>query len=179
MQGLRSVVFSKTPRRIVCGRSRCRHEFQRHPEQFFGLRYPSAPLGHNASRNPIKPGLKIGTEPGRGWRHVAGPELPEINYRVPPDVPASKANKTFQEYWQKAKRRTARKALFKRATPPLNLLGGYRFPGAPQVDLGPTRATPRTPVGPPIGDGLEIPAFLRRHQPSHQEPEPNQGEPSC
>jgi hypothetical protein len=28
--------------------------------------------------------------------------------------------------------------------------------------LSPTRVTARAPAGPPIGDGLEIPSFLRR-----------------
>jgi hypothetical protein len=140
----------KTKRRIVCPQSRCRHEFQRHPEQYFGLRYPSAPLGHNASRNSIKLGLKIGAKSGRGWRVVAGPEVPEINIRNP----------------RKAKQRTARKALIKRNTPPINIIGGYKFPGAPKVDLRPTPAAPRAPSV-LVGDGLDIPPFLRRASRPH------------
>ena len=124
----------KTKLRAVCWRSQCRHEFQRHPERFFGVRYPSGPLGQISSRNPIKPGLKIGAKSGRGWRMLAGPKGHAANYRVPLDAPASKANRNFEEHCRKAKRRAARKALIKRKTPPVNLIGGYRFPNAPQLD---------------------------------------------
>jgi MT-A70 len=37
----------KTDRRLVCKHSKCRHEFQRHPERFSGPRYPGVVLGHN------------------------------------------------------------------------------------------------------------------------------------
>jgi hypothetical protein len=44
----------KTQRREVCGRSRCRHKFQRHPERFWGSRYPRQVLGHNAEKSLAK-----------------------------------------------------------------------------------------------------------------------------
>lgn len=156
----------KTRRRIVCSRTICRYQFQHHCERFYGSRYPYAPIAHNVARNPIKPGLKIGAKPGRGWRHVAGPEGHEINLQIPPGVPASRANKAFEEYWRKDKWHRAREKLIKRKTPPDNVIGGYQFPGAPTIDLSPTPATPKATARLPIGDGLEIPAFLRRpHQP--------------
>jgi hypothetical protein len=52
--------------------------------------------------------------------------------------------------------------------PPINILGGYRFPGAPEIGLSatsrPTGATITTTsaVATPINDDLEIPTFLRR-----------------
>jgi hypothetical protein len=159
----------KTVRRVICGRSRCRHEWQRHRE-FYGLRldhnrpktapgYITAPVGHNASRNPIKPGIKTGLKSGRAWRHVAGPEGHEINYRIPLDPQALKASQAFREYIKCE----STKAIFQRNTPPLNVIGGYRFSGAPHTDLSPMPvAAPRAPRGPPIGDGLNIPAFLDR-----------------
>jgi hypothetical protein len=96
----------------------------------------------------------------------------EANLWIPPEVSASRANKAFEEYWRKAKQRSARGALIKRRTPPANIVGGFRFPGAPAVYLSPTPATPKASAI-PIGDGPEIPAFLRRRdtQLSHQEPE--------
>jgi hypothetical protein len=51
--------------------------------------------------------------------------------------------------------------LITRTTPPVNIIGGYRFPGAPAIDLRPARAAPPAPAI-PIGDGLEIPLFLKR-----------------
>jgi hypothetical protein len=46
--------------------------------------------------------------------------------------------------------------------PPINVLGGYRFPNAPAVDLALPRATaPAAPIT-FAGDDLSIPAFLRR-----------------
>jgi hypothetical protein len=96
----------KTARRTVCWRSRCRHEFQRHPEQYFGLRYPSRPVGHNAEKTSTKSNLKTGAKSGRGSRTAADPEA----------------------------------QLIQRTTPPVNIIGGYKFPNAPKIDLSPTRS---------------------------------------
>ena len=160
----------KTKRRNVCWRSHCRHELQRHPERYFGLRglgcntskpgsaTPLPGLGHNAQENPAKSTLKTGAKSGRAFRIVAGPDLHPVNLRIPPELPTpSRADRGFREYI----RRESAKALFQRDTPPVNVIGGYRFPGAPQIDLSPPR-TPQAPAGPMIGDGLDIPAFLRR-----------------
>jgi hypothetical protein len=172
----------KTSRRQVCSRPKCRYQWKCHPEQYSGLRYPqaevahngakkgvrypSSPMAHNALANPIKIGVQSGDKSGRGWRIVAGPEPPGINLRVPPDPPTSKANAAFAEYWRKTKRRAARKAIIKRTTPPVNAIGGYKFPKAPTIDLKPisesSKIATSKPSQPFIGDGLEIPDFLRR-----------------
>jgi hypothetical protein len=89
-------------------------------------------------------------------RIIAGPEVPEINLRIMP-VPAPKANTA----WQKAERRAARRSLIQYATPPVNIIGGYRFPGAPAFVLHPARAALTAPAI-PIGDGLRVPDFLKR-----------------
>jgi hypothetical protein len=55
--------------------------------------------------------------------------------------------------------------------PPVNVLGGYRFPGAPNIELSLMRVSSAV-----VGDGLDIPddlsipAILR--QPSPQRPDP-------
>jgi hypothetical protein len=51
--------------------------------------------------------------------------------------------------------------IFMRHTPPLNIIGGYRFPGAPEVDLSAAIA-PQIAAGQPVVDPWEIPDFLRR-----------------
>jgi hypothetical protein len=71
------------------------------------------------------------------------------------------------KYWKWLKRRAARRSIFKRATPPLNVLGGYKFPNAPQIDLSPAplpKPSPAVSAELCAGDGLEIPSFLQRHK---------------
>jgi hypothetical protein len=105
-------------------------------------------------RNPLKPGLKIDEKPGRPWHVIAGPGegLHPTNLRVGPEV---------------LPRTHTGPLLIKSTTPPVNVIGGYRFPGAPTTaDLGlTTTATPRAPAtGPPIDDDpFDIPAFLKRN----------------
>ncbi len=57
-------------------------------------------------------------------------------------------------------RRQAAKCLIHPYHPPLNILGGYRFPGAPVIDLAPPVAPTISNVV--ISDMLDIPAFLVR-----------------
>ena len=151
----------KTKPRKVCWRSRCKHFFQRHPERYFGSRYPrvelgqissktgsatpTAGLGQISSRSAHSTGLKTGLKSGRGWRIVAGPGegLHPINLQVGPDV---------------LPRTHAAPALFKRTTMPANLVGGYRFPNAPQVDLSPPPPPPPPPTTPaaPLAPSLHF-----------------------
>jgi hypothetical protein len=56
-----------------------------------------------------------------------------------------------------------RKAIFQRHTPLLNVVGGYKFPGATKVDLQPEQPQMEklsTPA--PMPDDLSIPDFVRR-----------------
>jgi hypothetical protein len=119
-----------------------------------------AGLGHNALVDPIKQGVQSGARSGRASRYVVGSGVVEIDFRVPLEAPASKANREFREYLK----RESAKAIFQRDTPPLNIIGGYRFPEAPHVGLSQpaTPAPPKASAGPPIDRGLDIPTFLRR-----------------
>lgn len=154
----------KTVRRAICGRSKCRHEWQRHRE-FYGLRLGhnrlkiapgciTTSVGHNASRNPLKTGLKSDIKTGRGWRVVAGPAegLHEINLRAhPADAAASRTGGPGP-------------VQFQRTAPPLNVIGRgiFKFPGPPAVVVQPARAAPPVLAIQSDGDGIDIPAFLRR-----------------
>jgi hypothetical protein len=69
-------------RRLVCTRSKCRHEFQRHRERFRGARYPTSVLGLNDARSAHFTGLKIGSLAGRPYRQIAGPELNPTSLRL-------------------------------------------------------------------------------------------------
>jgi hypothetical protein len=46
----------------------------------------------------------------------------------------------------------------------VNIVGGYRFPAAPAIDLSPVKPASLKSVAPVeiTGDGLDIPEFLRR-----------------
>jgi hypothetical protein len=161
----------KTSRREVCGRSRCRHEFQRHPERFWGTRYPYKALGHNAEKSLTKSTPKTGAKSDRGWRQIAGPELSPTRFRAATlmidAMPTSAANTVFEEYWAKQLRSAARRCRFKKRTPPVNIVGGYKFPDAPEINLDPP--APESPItkSPSTSkssatDNLTIPEFLRR-----------------
>jgi hypothetical protein len=133
----------KTSRRVVCSRAKCRYDFKRHPERFSATRYPSAKSAHNGHGSPTKPGIKNDAKPDRGFRRIAGPEAEAINFQNWP-VPVAKPT------------------LIKRDTPPVNIIGGYKFPGAPKIRLSPP-APSGAPAGPIIGDDLAT--FLRRSRP--------------
>ena len=145
-----SLFTPKTRRRIVCGRDRCRYQLKHRPE-LFSLRcerssYSSAPIAHNAQKNSTKSKPKTGAESGRAWRVVAGPEVHPINLRsFSADTAASRAGRPGP-------------VLITRQSAPVNIIGGYRFPGAPAFVLHPVGVKPAIP----IGDGFGIPDFLKR-----------------
>jgi hypothetical protein len=84
-------------------------------------------------------------ESGRGWRQVAGPELSPTAFRlaVVPDGPdcqwadgqyeriEARNRALLKEHFAKLAKDCQRQ----RDTPPTNIVGGYRFPGAPIIDL--------------------------------------------
>src|SRR5262245_8629281 len=125
-------------------RPKCRKEFQRHPERFLGGWGDVLVSSRATSETPIKgPGFSP-TKVGRPFAQVAGPELSPTEFRLAtlpldPEFAArlERAHRTYTESRAKAKRAAERKALIKRRTPPVNILGGYKFPGAPVVDLDP------------------------------------------
>jgi hypothetical protein len=69
-------------------------------------------------------GLKSGPKSGRGWRIVAGPtDIHPLNLQAfPADAVATRTGRPSS-------------TLIGRTTPPANIVGGYKFPGAPTIDL--------------------------------------------
>jgi hypothetical protein len=57
--------------------------------------------------------------------------------------------------------------VIKRHHPPVNILGGYKFPDAPVIGLRPPASPAASEPMPIVGDGLDIPEFLVR-RPPHQ-----------
>jgi hypothetical protein len=132
----------KTRRRQVCDRQQCRGQFRRHRERFLGARYLPSVLSHNGSGSADSTGLKIDDKAGRPFRIVAGPALSPAAFRLAalplePSFAAriERANAGFADWLRKSKYAAARRAQIKRHHPPVNVLGGYRFPGAPVIDL--------------------------------------------
>jgi hypothetical protein len=52
--------------------------------------------------------------------------------------------------------------LIQRQHSPVNVVGGHRFPAAPEIDLGTIPTITDSPPIAPIVDGLDIPEFLLR-----------------
>lgn len=173
--------FIKVESGPTCGDSQCRRRWRtgdnlgqfrppRHQgSQKYDLRKETVaaqPL-FSASQSP---------KPARRWFIVAGPELtpPQLHCATVPDGPGCKWEGGSYEQIEAENRRAlkahfaklAKNCLYQRNTPPTNVLGGYKFPGAPTAaDLGLVK--PKTQPAAPvirlaIPDDLSIPDCLRR-----------------
>jgi hypothetical protein len=156
----------KTERQLICGKRRCRKALRAR----CGLdRYPPSSEGVSPLENPIKMGIESSVASDRPWRVVAGPE-PSPSALHCATVGAAEAieaiNRTNAQHWREHNARAEEKCLVKRHDPPVNIVGGYKFPGAPAVDLNPSDSKPvSAPLPAPrlsIDRSLDIPDFLRR-----------------
>jgi hypothetical protein len=142
----------KTGNQRLCGRRKCKNAFR--ASDWLG-RYFEGSKGVGRAgvildaRNPIKPGTSLPLEPTIRWR-IWGPKLTDQQLRL-------------ATLGWKPERRKPGKSI------PVNLIGGYRFPGAPAIKLGalelelPAPALPLVsslPLVPDDADPLEIPAFF-------------------
>lgn len=155
----------------VCRKAKCRNAWR--AGSCFG-RYATSDA-KLASKTPDFIDPKTPPKPDRAWHIVAGPELSRsaLHCATVPDGKDRQWNGGEYERIE-AKNRAALRAHFAKLAkhclipphhPPVNVLGGYRFPGAPVVDLAPiTRSfLPRANDNAVSHDGsLDIPAFLRR-----------------
>ena len=116
----------------------------------------------DASRNPTKPGTFSRLETDRPWRQVAGPavdmRLATIGHQSDRVKQSYRLNR---RYYLKA----GNGALIQKHHAPVNVIGGFKFANAPEIDLGtvPTASSDPTPLPASTeGDGLDIPDFLVR-----------------
>jgi hypothetical protein len=127
----------------------------------------------SAPSKPTKPGIKSGVADNRPWRIVGGPELTasQLHCATVPDGPDCEWK--GGEYQRiEARNRALLRELFRKQAadrliqphhPPVNVLDGYRFPDAPIINLSPVATAPApAAVAVVIGDGFDIPEFLRR-----------------
>jgi hypothetical protein len=147
----------KTGNQRLCGRRKCKNayrtsgRFGRYFEGSKGVQRQDVILD---ARNPIKPGISSPLEPAIRWR-LWGPKLTEQQFHL-------------ATLGWKPERRKPGKSI------PVNIIGGYRFPGAPAIKLAAIELEPALPIAPALpivpsvplvpddADPLEIPAFLRR-----------------
>jgi hypothetical protein len=149
-----------------CEKAQCFHAFRygTHLGRYAEPKYVKA-----KSETPDSIGLKLAPKPDRAcldtkapsWRRIAGPELPEIKLRIPLDGAfADRHARSNNAHWKRA-------ALIGPNDPPVNVLGGYRFPGAPEIELSTsvsqsTSTSRSTSTSISIPSDLSIPRFLLR-----------------
>ena len=140
----------------VCRKSQCRNAWR--AKAGFGRYFPST-IVSSASKTPNSIGSKCAARQDRAWDQIAGPKLTasQLHCGLVGVVQAvAEADQKHRAGWRKHNA----KALIH---PPVNILGGYRFPDAPEVILheekrpGPCL----TPVSKP-DTNLDIPDFLKR-----------------
>lgn len=163
-------IIRQTERQILCGRKKCRNDFQRHKERFYPTRYPASVLRQNALGSAQSTGLKIGTSTGREFVQIAGPKLSPTSLRLA-SLPL---DPELAARLERARRPDVEALVIKRKVSPANVLGGYRFPGAPEVDLSPLPAAEwavpsRWKPAAAATDCPDIPNFLLRKSVNQKE----------
>jgi hypothetical protein len=159
-------IVRKTHGQRLCRRPKCRSEFRRHREQFPARRYSGGPVADISGKKPAKSTTKTVIIRDLAWRIVAGPEPSEANLIIPLDPElAARLDRQRADLIKRAKRQ-APAPLLGPNDPPVNVVGGYRFPGAPKINLDPPAVVPApmTPASPDfeIAADLSLPPFLRR-----------------
>jgi hypothetical protein len=152
----------------LCRSAACRREYRdivaHRIEGKFGAKPQCASNGASPSANPIEIGVHGPEKTDRAWRLVAG-TLSDTELRLatlPVDrVTAARIDRVNREY-----SRGDSTKLIKRRDPPVNIVGGYRFPDAPNVDVSstaPNIGKTACPAMVPVGESE------RRSMPSQRE----------
>jgi hypothetical protein len=124
----------------LCGSVACRREYRaivaHRIEGKFGAKPKGASDGASPSANPIEIGV-CGLEKADRPRRVVAGTLSDTELHLnalPVDrVTAARINRLNREY-----SRRDSTTLIKRHHPPVNIVGGYRFPDAPNIDVSST-----------------------------------------
>jgi hypothetical protein len=121
----------------LCDRRKCRNGFRALKAHFVLGRY-HFPSGVNLlQKTPDFIGPKQPLSPARPWRIVAGPALGDAELRlvtVAVDA-AARLNRANRDRWSEA----GKGALIQRHHTPVNIVGGYKFPNAPKIEIAPQR----------------------------------------
>lgn len=119
--------------------------------------------GKKLAKSKSKPPLNR----ARVWRVVAGPDLSEANLIVPldPEFVARQARDRGAAIAERNRSYPVPPPLIGPSDPPVNVVGGYRFPRAPKISLGadvPQAVAATTVLIATIPGDVSIPPFLRR-----------------
>jgi hypothetical protein len=120
---------NKTQR--VCRKRRCRSAWRARAS--LGRYSPSIAVS-SASETLDSIDSKRPLKPDRAWRQIAGPKLSASQLHcalVSAKEAIAEAHQKNRPYW----RQLIAKALIQPHHPPVNILGGYKFPNAPDVKL--------------------------------------------
>jgi hypothetical protein len=150
-----------TARRELCGKARCINEFRRQRLRFSSVWYPSPKTAAKLKKTSTKSRAKTGAKTDRADIDLAIRE----SLRQLDAEKTSVSRRTNLRYWREARQPGC---LIQRHDPPVNILGGYKFPDAPKIDLdSPIAKAPPPPKAIAgdliIPDDLSIPKFLRRN----------------
>jgi hypothetical protein len=153
----------------LCRRRKCKSHFAALKAGFLLGRYHRSSHALDASRNPTKPGTFSRLKSDRAWRQAAGPPVDMRLATIGADDAVKPAHRVNHLHYVEA----GKSALIQKHHAPVNIVGGYRFPNAPQIEL--TTGTGlhsdwSPPLAPTNGDQLDIPDFLPRTQPGNKLP---------
>jgi hypothetical protein len=153
----------------LCGHRKCRNQFAALKAHFsLGRYHPSSPA-LDVSRNPTKTGIFSPVKSDRGWRVVAGPPVNLRLATIGAEDAVKNADKVNRRHWFEA----GAAAEIQRHHAPVNVVGGFKFPDAPQIEITPIGKSPAVSLSIAAstveGDGLDIPEFLRRPLPERRE----------
>jgi hypothetical protein len=120
----------KSSTRKVCRKSKCRNAFR--TGSALG-RYHASTNARSGSKTPDSIDPKLPPKSTRAWRIVAGPKLSprSLHAATVPDGPDGCWEGGQYEHY-----RAPKKHQLQRHHPPVNILGGYKFPGAPNINIG-------------------------------------------
>lgn len=166
----RPIEQPKRGRRFICKKATCRTDWK----AGFGFgRYVASPHAKITQEKPDFVDSKSPIKPDRAWRIVAGEISPSALHCavVGAGEAVEASNRTNARHWREANARAEATCLIKRDDSPVNIVGGYKFPGAPAIDLNPRAArhdytieeqTRLAGLLKEIPADLSIPEFLRR-----------------
>jgi hypothetical protein len=144
----------KAPNQRLCSRRKCKNAFRTSGwlgHYFEGKRGVGRQGVILDARNHCKPGISSPLEPAIRYR-LWGPKLTDQQLHL------------ATLGWKPGARKPGKSI-------PVNIIGGYRFPGAPVIKLAAVRLEPELPALPLVpsvplvpddADPLEIPVFLAR-----------------
>jgi hypothetical protein len=111
----------------LCGRRKCRNEFSALRAHFLLGRYMTPDSVSLASGTPIFIGSKRGAKPDRTWHIVAGPAMSDRDLHLA-TIGAAGIDRKINDRLKNGR------GIIRSHHAPLNVIGGYKFENAPEID---------------------------------------------